>query len=111
MVDKTAFDGALDGQAYRRIGRPSPKYAKRAHFGQAPIADVGLYFSHRTRDWVGREKPGEYFAAFQEPTRRWSTSTSVGCGLGRNADLETLHRFPVVALCNAGILSERGGTV
>lgn len=107
MVDKTAFDGALDPRAYRRIGEAFAEvHVKRAHFGQAPIADVGLYFSHRTRDWVGREKPGEYFAAFQGGHKALVYEhIPWGVVLDENADLETLRRFPVVALCNVGILS------
>ena len=109
MVDKTAFDGALDAQAYRRIGEAFAEvHGKRAHFGQAPIADVGLYFSHRTRDWAGREKPGEYFAAFQGAHKALVYEhIPWGVVLDENADLEALRRFPVVALCNAGILSAK----
>ncbi|MDQ1255704.1 MAG: hypothetical protein QG656_297, partial [Candidatus Hydrogenedentes bacterium] len=66
MVDKTTFDGRLDLVAYGRIGDAFKEvHAKRAHFGQTPLMDAGLYFSHRTRDWIGREKPSEYFASFQ----------------------------------------------
>ncbi len=66
MVDKTGFDGWLDPVAYQRIGDAFKEvHAKRAHFGQSPVYDVGLYFSSRTRDWVGRQKPASYFQSFQ----------------------------------------------
>ncbi|NLV42898.1 MAG: hypothetical protein GXY07_00185 [Candidatus Hydrogenedentes bacterium] len=107
MVDKTAFDGALDTQAYKRIGKAFAEvHAKRAHFGQSPLADVGIYFSHRTRDWIGREKPSDYFAAFQGAHKAMVYEhIPWGVILDENADLDTLRRFPVILLCNAGIIS------
>lgn len=109
MVDKTGFDGWLDPVAYERIGEAFAEvHDKRAHFGQAPLADVGLYFSHRTRDWVGREKPGEYFTAFQGAHKALVYEhIPYGIVLDENADLETLRRFPVVVVPNAGILDEK----
>ena len=39
------FDGRLDPVAYARIGAAFREaQAKRAHFGQKPVYDVGLYF-------------------------------------------------------------------
>lgn len=35
--------------------------ANRAHFGHQPVCEVGIYFSARTRDWLGRDKPATYF--------------------------------------------------
>ena len=66
MIDKTAFDGELDPVAYERIGKVLGEARdKRQHFGQPPVYDVGLYFSSRTRDWIGREEPATYFHSFQ----------------------------------------------
>ena len=66
MVDKTGFDGWLDPVAYERIGAAFEEaQAKRGHFGQSRSQEVGIYYSSRTRDWVGREKPAEYFQSFQ----------------------------------------------
>ncbi len=106
MVDKTGFDGGLDTQAYKRIGEAFREvHAKQAHFGQAPLADVGLYFSHRTRDWVGREQPGDYFTAFQGAHKALVYAhIPWGVVLDENVNAETLQRFPVVVLPNAGIL-------
>ncbi|HOC70689.1 MAG TPA: beta-galactosidase trimerization domain-containing protein [Candidatus Hydrogenedentes bacterium] len=106
MVDKTGFDGGLDAQAYKRIGEAFREvHAKQAHFGQAPVADVGLYFSHRSRDWVGREQPGEYFASFQGAHKAMVYAhIPWGVVLDENVNAETLQRFPVVILPNAGIL-------
>jgi hypothetical protein len=109
MVDKTGFDGWLDPVAYERIGAAfAEAQAKGAHFGQRPVAEVGIYFSSRTRDWVGRERPADYFAAFLGAHKAvvyehipW------GVVLDENASLETLRQFAVVLLPNAAILSEK----
>src|SRR6185295_4879048 len=51
-VDKTAFDGGLDPVAYERIGAAfADALARREHFGQSAVAEVGIFFSSRTRDW------------------------------------------------------------
>lgn len=107
MVDKTAFDGALDARAYGRIGEVFAEVrAKQAHFGQSPLVDVGLYFSHRTRDWIGKEKPSDYFSAFQGAHKTMVYEhIPWGVILDENMDLNTLRRFPVILLCNAGIIS------
>jgi hypothetical protein len=107
MVDKTGFDGWLDPVAYERFGALFQEVkAKTRHFGQAPVAEVGLYFSSRTRDWVGREKPADVFAAFQGAHKAlvyehlpWGVVHS------EQLTLATLQRFRVVVLPNAGILS------
>jgi hypothetical protein len=109
MVDKTGLDGWLDPVAYERIGAAfSEVQAKRAHFGHTPVRDVGLYYSSRTRDWVGREKPAEYFAGFQGAHKAMVYEhIPWGVVLDENASLESLKQFPVVLVPNAGIVSER----
>lgn len=109
VVDKTGFDGWLDPVAYERIGAAfKDAQARRAHFGHQPVAEVGLYFSSRTRDWVGRENAARYFQSFQGAHKAlvyehvpWSVV------LDENLALEWLNRFPIVLLPNTGILSER----
>jgi len=109
MVDKTGFDGWLDPVAYERTGAAfGEALAKRSHFGHAPIRDVGLYFSSRTRDWVGREKAADYFIAFQGAQKAMVYEhIAWGVVLDENASLESLKQFPVVCLPNAAILSDR----
>lgn len=109
MVDKTAFDGWLDPVAYDRIGAAfAEARAKREHFGHRPLRDVGLYFSSRTRDWVGREKPADYFQSFQGAQKAMVYEhIPWGVLLDENATLESLRQFPVVLLPNAGILAEK----
>lgn len=109
MVDKTAFDGGRDPVAYDRIGAAfAEARAKREHFGHRPVRDVGLYFSSRTRDWVGREKPADYFQSFQGAHKTMVYEhISWGVLLDENATPEALRQFPVVMLANTGILSEK----
>jgi len=109
VVDKTGFDGWLDPVAYDRIGHCfAEALAKRAHFGHRPMAEVGLYFSSRTRDWLGREKPADYFQSFLGAHKAMVYEhIPFGVVLDENASLETLARFPIVMLPNTAILSER----
>jgi len=109
VVDKTGFDGGLDPVAYDRLGAAFQEaLAKRAHFGQQPVAEVGIYFSSRTRDWLGREKPAEYFQSFQGAHKAMVYEhIPWGVVLEENVSLETLRRLPVLLLPNAAILAER----
>jgi hypothetical protein len=108
MVDKTAYDGWLDPVAYARIGEAfTDALRRRAHFGQPPVAEVGIWFSSRTRDWYAREKPGDYFQAFQGAHKAMVYAhIPWGVLLDENATRESLQRFPVVCLPNAAIVSE-----
>ncbi|MDD2764884.1 MAG: hypothetical protein PHE83_13025 [Opitutaceae bacterium] len=109
MVDKTAFDGGLDPVAYERIGEAfADVLACRRNFGQPPVHEVGIYYSSRTRDWYGREKPAKYYASFAGAHKAmvyehipWSVL------LDENVTLERLQAFPVVLLSNAGCLTDR----
>jgi hypothetical protein len=109
MVDKTGFDGWLDPVAYERIGKAFKEvHAKKTHFGHQPVSEVGLYFSSRTRDWIGRDQPGTYFRSFQGAHKAmvyghipWSVV------LDENVNIETLKKTAIVLLPNAGIVSEK----
>jgi len=107
MVDKTGFDGWLDPIAYERIGSAfRDAQEKREHFGQTPVQEVGIYFSSRTRDWVGREKPENYFQSFQGAHKAMVYEhIPYGVVLDENVTIETLKRFPIILLPNTGILS------
>ncbi|MDH7502967.1 MAG: hypothetical protein QHJ82_09715 [Verrucomicrobiota bacterium] len=109
MVDKTGFDGRLDSVAYERIGTAFREArAKSNHFGQKPVAEVGIYFSSRTRDWVGRDKPADYFQSFQGAHKALVYEhIPYGVLLDENVTPEMLGRFPIVMLPNAGVLSSR----
>ena len=109
MIDKTAFDGSLDPVAYQRIGKLLQEAReKREHFGQQRVYDVGLYFSSRTRDWVGREEAARYFHSFQG-AHQACVMEHLQCGviLDENVTLRSLKKFPVVCLPNTAIISER----
>ena len=107
VVDKTGFDGWLDPVAYERIGAAFDEARqKRAHFGQTPVQEVGIYYSNRTRDWVGRETPANYFQSFQGAHKAMVYEhVPYGVVLEENATLATLQRFPILMLPNVGILS------
>lgn len=109
MIDKTAYDGSLDPVAYDRIGALlGEARAKRTQFGQAPVRDVGIYFSARSRDWIGRDKPATWFQSVQG-VHKACVYEHLGFGFlfDENLTLEGLKQFPVVCLPNTGILTER----
>jgi hypothetical protein len=109
MVDKTGFDGRLDPVAYARIGAAfQDAHARHAEFGQQPVYDVGLYFSARTRDWIGRDRPAAYFQSVQG-AHKACIYEHLMCGvlLDENLSVERLRAFPVVCLPDAAILSDR----
>lgn len=108
MVDKTGFDGWMDPVAYERIGKVQKEARdKRSHFGQAPVYDIGLYFSSRTRDWIGREKVSRYFSSFTGAHQVCAMEhLQYGVLLDENVTLQRLQQFPVVCLPNVGILSD-----
>ncbi len=109
MIDKTAYDGWLDPVAYERIGKVlGEARAKREHFGQDFVHDVGLYFSARTRDWIARENPSDYFQSFQGAHKACVLEhLPFGIVLDESVTLPTLQRFPVVSLSHVCILSKR----
>jgi hypothetical protein len=109
MIDKTAYRGWLDPVAYDRIGLLlAEARAKRKHFGHEPVREVGIYFSARTRDWMGRGQPADYFQSVQG-VHKTCVYEHLGFGFlfDENLSLEGLNQFPVVCLPNAGILTER----
>ncbi|MBN2133276.1 MAG: hypothetical protein JW741_27500 [Sedimentisphaerales bacterium] len=108
VVDKTGFDGWLDPVAYGRIGRAFEEArAKREHFGHQSVADVGVYFSSRTRDWLGRAEPVRYFQSFQGAHKALVYEhIPWGVVLDENLTRERLKRFPIVLLAHAAIVSE-----
>jgi hypothetical protein len=109
MIDKTAYDGWLDPVAYERIGELlGEARAKRAQFGHEPVREVGIYFSARSRDWIGRDKPASWFQSVQG-AHKACVYEHLGFGFlfDENLSLEGLKQFPVVCLPNTGILSQR----
>ncbi|MBX7256071.1 MAG: hypothetical protein K1Y02_06885 [Candidatus Hydrogenedentes bacterium] len=108
MIDKTAYDGSLDPVAYDRIGALlGEAQSKRNEFGYAPLREVGIYFSARSRDWIGRDKPATWFQSVQG-AHKACVYEHLGFGFlfDQNLTLEGLKQFPVVCLPNAGILTE-----
>jgi hypothetical protein len=108
IVDKTPFDGSLDRETYDRMGKVfSEVHAKAEHFGHDPIQDVGLYYSQRTRDWVGRETPAKYEQSFFGIHKAMVYEhIPYGVVLDENITLDRLASFPVILLSDVSILSE-----
>ena len=109
MIDKTAYDGRLDPVAYERMGAVlGEARAKRSEFGHVPVRDVGLLFSVRSRDAIGRATPAPWFQAVQG-AHKACVYEHLGFGFlfDENLTSEALGRFPVVCLPNVGIVSER----
>lgn len=73
-----------------------------------PVAQVGLYFSGRCRDWIGREDGAAYLAAFWGAHRALvQAHLTLGIIVDENVSAKRLAEFPVVYLPNIGYLSPR----
>ncbi len=107
VVDKTAYDGSLDPESFRRLGLAfAEAQAKREHFGHPIVADVGLYYSARSRDWYGRETPAKYQQAFHGAHRALAYShIPYGVIIDENVTAAVLEQYPVVLVPNAAVLS------
>lgn len=108
IVDKSGFDGGLDPVAYERFGAAFREaQAKRAHFGHTPVSEVGIYFSSRTRDWFGRDRPAEVFQAFQGAHKAMEYEhIPWAVVLDENVTLDRLKQFPVLLLPNVAVISD-----
>lgn len=106
IVDKTPYEGQIDPIAYDRMGAVFKEVqAKREHFGQEPVYDAGLFYSHRTRDWYGRETPYKYLNSFHGAHKALAYEhLTTGVLLDENF-LEVLGDFPVVVLAETAILA------
>ncbi len=109
IVDKANYDGTLDPVAYRRLGEVfGEAIAKGEYFGHTPVAEVGLYFSSRSRDWYGRDDRVKYMAAFWGAHKALKQSQiTQGMILDENVTAERLRAFPVVYLPGVAVLSDR----
>jgi hypothetical protein len=109
MIDKTGFDGSLDSLAYERIEAAlTEAHDKRDHFGHAAVQDVGIYFSSRTRDWMGRHEPARYFQSVQGAHQACVMEhITFGVILDENVTAEALRQFKIVLLPNVAIVSDR----
>jgi hypothetical protein len=123
IVDKTGLEGRLDPLAYERLEQAfADAKRRRENFGQPPRYDVGIYFSSQSRDWLGREQPGQWLRSFLGAHRttvyehlmagvvldesiadsRSPSPASVGSQSQPDA---ILSPFPVLLLPNVGILT------
>ncbi|MCC6142828.1 MAG: beta-galactosidase trimerization domain-containing protein [Candidatus Hydrogenedentes bacterium] len=109
IVDKTPFSGVMDPVAYGRIKDVFDEvHRKREHFGQPLVQEVGVYYSHRARDWYGREQKEKYQQPFFGACKALSYAhIPAGVVLDENLNADWLARFPVVLLPNVAYLSEQ----
>ncbi len=107
IVDKANYDGGLDRLAYERIGEVFGEARReRDTFGHEPLAEVGLYYSSRSRDWYGRDDRPKYMAAFWGAHKALCQSQiTLGMIMDENVSLARLRDFPVVYLPNTAILT------
>ncbi len=108
VIDKTTYDGRLTPVFYDRLGEVFGEVGRRrAHFGQPPLREVGLFYSHRVRDWYGREDPYRYHGAFYGAQGALGAEhIPYGVVLDEGLSAEVLARFPVIYAPQAAILSE-----
>ncbi len=108
IVDKTPFEGQLDPVAYGRMAEVFKEVqAKREHFGQTPVYDVGIYYSARARDWYGREQREKYQLPFNGAYKAATYEhLTTGVLLDENLSAETLAAYPVVVLPDTAIVGE-----
>ncbi len=124
IVDKANYDGSLDPVVYERIGEIfGEARKKREYFGQAPVQEVGLFYSARSRDWYGREDTERYMAAFLGAHKALvQAHVPLGMLMDESVTVGRLNEFPIVYLPNAAILNpsqvtlltdyvERGGNL
>jgi hypothetical protein len=109
IVDKANYDGTLDRLVYDRIGEIFGEARSLSEtFGHKPVAEVGLYYSSRSRDWFAREDPPKYFAAFKGAHQALlQTHIAMGILPDEIATTERLKEFDVVYVPNAAVLSEK----
>ena len=85
-------------------GTPAPLPQQ---LGPKTVAEVGLYFSSRTRDWFAREKPEDYFQSFLGAHKALVYEhIPWGVILDENVTLPLLKQFPIVMLPGVAILSD-----
>ncbi len=108
IVDKLNYDGSLDRVAYERLGEVfGEAVAKRPYFGHKLVAEVGLYYSVRSRDWYGGEDSPKYMSAFCGAHKALvQAHVPMGFIMDENVSLERLREFAVVYVPNAPVLTE-----
>jgi hypothetical protein len=96
MIDKTAYAGWLDPVVYDRTGAVFREaLGKRGHFGGMPVAEVGIYYSSRSRDWMGRDRPLAWMQSFLGAHKALVYEhIPFGIVLDENVTPESLKRFP-----------------
>ncbi len=113
VVDKANYDGTDDAVVYERLGAIFDEaQRKRELFGHAAVQEVGLYYSHRSRDWYARQDAPKYMAAVWGAHKALVQShVTMGFLFDENLSLDALKAFPLVYLPNAAVLSDAEATL
>ena len=108
VIDDALFDGTIQPQTYERLGRIFAEVQeKEPYFGHEHVREVGLYYSVKSRDWYGREKPALYENAFMGAYRALNAAhIPVDAIFDESVTSETLAKYPVILLANTAILDD-----
>jgi hypothetical protein len=108
VIDDALYDGSLQSQFYDRLGRLfAEAKQKEPYFGFDHVREVGLYYSLKSRDWFGRDKPKQYQDAFLGAHRALTElHIPVDAVFDETVTLERLNQYPIIFLPNTAILSD-----
>jgi hypothetical protein len=108
VIDDALFDGTIQPQTYERLGRVFAEVKeKEPYFGHEHVREVGLYYSFKSRDWYGREKPALYENAFMGAYRALNAAhIPVDAIFDESVTSETLAKYPLILLANTAILDD-----
>lgn len=106
VIDDATHDGSLQPEFYILLGRVFAEVKqKEPYFGHMPVREVGLYYSLKSRDWYGRDKPERYQDAFIGAFRALKElHIPVDILFDESISLDQLRTYPVVFLPNTAIL-------
>ena len=106
--DELYHDGTFNKTLYSRIGEVFREIdEKQDLWGGTALKETAIYFSGKTRDYYGRETPGDYTLAFYGAYRAlFETHRQIGILFDENITLEKLKSYPIVLLPNVAILDD-----
>ena len=96
--DELYHDGTFNKTLYSRIGEVFREIdEKQDLWGGTALKETAIYFSGKTRDYYGRETPGDYTLAFYGAYRAlFETHRQIGILFDENITLEKLKSYPIV---------------
>ena len=106
--DELYHDGTFNKTLFGRIGEVFQEIdTKQELWGGKAVKEAAIYFSAKTRDYYGREQPGNYTLAFYGAYKTlFETHRQIGILFDENVTLEKLKAYPIVLLPNVAILDD-----